>query len=172
MIRPVEGAPPLNAVIVTLGLLVLLQAVAGMIWGGNAALVPARVLDPAASRSAGTRCCSRPFDLFTVLVVAVLIGALVLLFRRTDLGLQMRAAAFAPEVSRLLGVRVGRDVHARLGAGLAGGLAGRRCWSRPRCSSRRRTSTPCSSSASPPRCWAGWRARRARWSAACCSGWR
>src|SRR3954470_24576891 len=35
VIRPVEGAPPLNAIIVTLGLLVLLQAVAGMIWGGN-----------------------------------------------------------------------------------------------------------------------------------------
>src|SRR3954465_1842114 len=34
VIRPVEGAPPLNAIIVTLGLLVLLQAFAGMIWGG------------------------------------------------------------------------------------------------------------------------------------------
>src|SRR3954451_20894717 len=31
IIRPVEGAPPLNAVIVTLGLLVLLEAVAGVI---------------------------------------------------------------------------------------------------------------------------------------------
>src|SRR5258708_21250558 len=35
LIRPVERRPPLNAVIVTLGLLVLLQAVAGMIWGGS-----------------------------------------------------------------------------------------------------------------------------------------
>src|SRR4051812_16755722 len=35
VIRPIEGAPPLNAIIVTLGLLVLLQAFAGMIWGGN-----------------------------------------------------------------------------------------------------------------------------------------
>src|SRR4051812_551886 len=35
LIRPVEGAPPLNAIVVTLGLLVLLQALAGMIWGGN-----------------------------------------------------------------------------------------------------------------------------------------
>src|SRR3954449_11692893 len=30
-----EGPPPLNAIIGTLGLLVLLQAFAGMIWGGN-----------------------------------------------------------------------------------------------------------------------------------------
>ena len=35
VIRPVENAPPLNAVIVTLGLLIFLQAIAGMIWGGE-----------------------------------------------------------------------------------------------------------------------------------------
>ena len=48
-----------------------------------------------------------------------------MLFRRTDLGLQMRAAAFAPEVSRLLGVRVGRMFTAGWAlASLAGSLAG------------------------------------------------
>src|SRR5262249_52863161 len=40
-------------------------------------------------------------------VVAVMV-LLALLFTRTRVGLRMRAAAFAPEVSRLLGVRVGR----------------------------------------------------------------
>ena len=50
---------------------------------------------------------------------------LVVLFRRTDLGLQMRAAAFEPEVSRLLGVRVGRMFGAGWAlASLAGSLAG------------------------------------------------
>src|SRR3954452_16248894 len=33
LVRPVENGPPLNAVIVTLGLLIFLQAFAGMIWG-------------------------------------------------------------------------------------------------------------------------------------------
>src|SRR5438874_1467362 len=33
LVRPVENGPPLNAVIVTLGLLIFLQALAGMIWG-------------------------------------------------------------------------------------------------------------------------------------------
>src|SRR5947199_7983128 len=32
LIRPIESAPPLNAVIVTLGLYTLLVAIAGMIW--------------------------------------------------------------------------------------------------------------------------------------------
>ena len=124
VIRRVEGAPPLNAIIVTLGLLVLLQAAAGMIWGGNPKSFP-----PAFS-IAGYHVGERavlfsPFDLFTILVVAALMLALVVLFRRTSLGLQMRAAALAPEVARLLGVRVGRMFTSGWAlASLAGSLAG------------------------------------------------
>jgi branched-chain amino acid transport system permease protein len=106
VVRPIEGGPPLNPIIVTLGLLVLLEAVAGMIWGGNPRSFP-----PAFSirgyRIAGHAVLFSPNDLFIVLVVAALLVAFVLLFRRTTLGLQMRASAFAPEVARLLGVRVG-----------------------------------------------------------------
>lgn len=106
VIRPVEGAPPLNAVIVTLGLLVLLQAIAGMIWGGNPRSFP-----PAFSirgYEIGDRTVLfSPQDLFAVLIVAAMVVALTLLFRRTDIGLRMRASAFEPEVARLLGVRVG-----------------------------------------------------------------
>jgi branched-chain amino acid transport system permease protein len=124
VVRPVEGGPPLNAVIVTLGLLVLIEAVAGMIWGGNPKSFP-----PAFSiqgyEIGGHAVLFSPFDLFTVIVVAVLLVALLLLFRRTSLGLQMRASAFAPEVSRLLGVRVGRMFTAGWAlASLAGSLAG------------------------------------------------
>ena len=46
LIRPVEGGPPLNAVIVTLGLYTLLVAAAGMIWGNTPQVVPGGVLDP------------------------------------------------------------------------------------------------------------------------------
>src|SRR3954466_4859389 len=124
VIRRVEGAPPLNAIIVTLGLLVLLQAFAGMIWGGNPRSFP-----PAVSIKGfgvgGRTVLFSPFDLFTVLVVAALMIGLLVLFRRTSLGLQMRASAFAPEVSRLLGVRVGRMFTAGWAlASLAGSLAG------------------------------------------------
>jgi branched-chain amino acid transport system permease protein len=95
VIRPVEGAPPLNAIIVTLGLLVLLQAIAGMIWGGNPRSFPP-AFDIAGYQVGGRTVLFSPFDLFTVLVVAALMVALVLLFRRTSLGLQMRAAPFEP----------------------------------------------------------------------------
>jgi branched-chain amino acid transport system permease protein len=124
IIRPVEGAPPLNAVIVTLGLLVLLEAVAGMIWGGQPKSFP-----PAFSikgyEIGGRSVLFSPFDLFTVLVVGGLMLALVALFRFTDLGLRMRAAALEPEVARLLGVRVGRMFTAGWAlASMAGSLAG------------------------------------------------
>ena len=136
MIRPVEGAPPLNAVIVTLGLLVLLQAFAGMVWGGNPRSFP-----PAFSikgfKVGGHTVLFSPFDLFTVLVVARADGrAASLLFRRTDLGLRMRAAAFAPRSRGCSACASARMLTLGLGARLAGGLAGRPARRARRSSSR------------------------------------
>ena len=107
LMRRVEGGPPLNAVIVALGLLILLEAGAGMIWGNTPRSFP-----PAFSirgyKVGGTTLLFSPNDTFTVLVVIAVAAGLALLFRYTALGLRMRAAALAPEVARLLGVRVGR----------------------------------------------------------------
>jgi len=107
LIRRVEGGPPLNAVIVALGLLILLEAAAGMIWGNTPRSFP-----PAFSIRGydvgGTHLLFAPSDTFTVLVVLAVAAGLAVLFRGTALGLRMRAAALAPEVARLLGVRVGR----------------------------------------------------------------
>jgi branched-chain amino acid transport system permease protein len=106
LIRRVEGGPPLNAVIVALGLLILLQAGAGMIWGNTPRSFP-----PAFSilgyEVGGTRLLFAPNDTFTVLVVFAVAAGLAVLFRYTTLGLKMRAAALAPEIARMLGVRVG-----------------------------------------------------------------
>ena len=125
LIRPVESAPPLNAVIVTLGLYIVAGGGRGDDLGQHAAFVPGRVFDPRL-QVGGTTLLFTPNDTFIVLIViAVGASALALLFRATNLGLQMRAAAFAPEVARLLGVRVGRMFT--LGwalAAVAGSLAG------------------------------------------------
>lgn len=106
LVRPVENAPPLNAVILTLGLYTLLVAVAGMIWGNTPRSFPA-AFSLRGYRVGGTNLLFTPNDTFTVLVVIFVAVVLAVLFRRTTLGLRMRAAAFAPEVARLLGVRVG-----------------------------------------------------------------
>jgi len=124
LVRPVTGGPPLNAVIVTLGLLVFLQATAGMVFGGTP-----RSYSPAFGiggfQVGDTRLLFSPADLFILLAVVAVTVALAVLFRRTAVGLRMRAAAFAPEVARLLGVRVSRMLT--LGWALAavvGALAG------------------------------------------------
>jgi branched-chain amino acid transport system permease protein len=124
LIRPLQGKPELNPVIVTIGLLVALEGIAGSIWGNTS-----RGFPPAFSQSGleigHTRIAFSHFDVFILCAVLVLMIATLFLFRGTNLGLRMRASAFAPEVARLLGVRVGRILT--LGwalAAVAGSLAG------------------------------------------------
>jgi branched-chain amino acid transport system permease protein len=124
VVRPVENAPPLNAVIVTLGLLIFLQAAAGMIWGGEPKSFPV-AFGIEGYDVGGIRLLFSSSDLFAVLAVIVVMALLVVLFRGTSVGLRMRAAAFAPETARILGVRVGRTLT--LGwalAAMVGALAG------------------------------------------------
>ncbi len=124
IVRPVESAPPLNVVILTLGLLLFLEALAPMAFGGQIKSFP-----PAFSivglRFGTSQIPFSPFDVFTLGSVLAVMILLLVLFQRTDLGLRMRASAFNPEVSRLLGIRVGRMLT--LGwalASLVGALAG------------------------------------------------
>ncbi len=107
VIRRVEGGPELNAVIVTLGLFVALQALAAILFGATFRSFPA----PFGLRGfsfAGLNLALTPFSLFAIGSVVAVMLSLVALFRFTDVGLRMRASAFNQEVSRLLGVPVGR----------------------------------------------------------------
>ena len=124
LIRPLEGKPELNPVIVTIGLVIVLEGIAGAVYGNSSRGFPA-----AYSQSGlvvgHTKIAFSHFDVFILVAVLLLMAANLVLFRATTLGLRMRAAAFAREVSRLLGVRVG--ILLTLGwalAGVAGALAG------------------------------------------------
>jgi branched-chain amino acid transport system permease protein len=111
-------------VILTLGLYTLLVAAAGMIWGNTPRSFPA-AFSLRGYEVGGTRLLFTPNDTFIVLVVLAVAGLLALLFRATSLGLQLRASAFAPEVARLLGVRVKRMFTIGWAlASVAGSLAG------------------------------------------------
>jgi branched-chain amino acid transport system permease protein len=100
VMRHVGHDRPLNAVIVALGLVLLITAVLGVVYGNEFRPAP-----PAFDRTAGFALLS-PYDVFVFAAVGVTVGALALLFTRTKAGLRLRASAFAPEVSRLLGVNV------------------------------------------------------------------
>jgi branched-chain amino acid transport system permease protein len=122
LIRPVEQSSPLTIVIVTIGLLIALNGLAGWIWTAEVKAFdspfPNKTFDVAgvtiAVQDVGTFC--------VCLVTVVLLWAF---FQFTTLGLALRATAINPTASRLVGVRVGWMLA--LGWGLAamlGAVAG------------------------------------------------
>ena len=124
LIRPLQGRSELNPVIVTIGLLVVLEGVAGAIYGNASRGFPA-AFSQSGLVVGHTRIAFSHFDVFILVAVLVLMTATLILFRATTLGLRMRASAFAGEIARLLGVRVGLLLTLGWGlAGIAGSLAG------------------------------------------------
>jgi branched-chain amino acid transport system permease protein len=122
VIRPVENAPILTIVIVTLGLLVICNSVAGWIWSYVQKPFPS----PFSARPLWLgNIVFGAHDLGEIGVTLLSLLLLFLFFRYTPLGLAMRAAAQNPVSSRLAGIRVSRMLA--LGWGLAaafGAVAG------------------------------------------------
>jgi branched-chain amino acid transport system permease protein len=103
VIRPVERAPILTLVIVTLGLATLFNGLAGFIFG----YVPRSFPSPFSVETVDILGALASYrDLGVIAVSAVVLLAIYLLLQHTTVGLTMRAAAHHPEASRLLGVRV------------------------------------------------------------------
>jgi branched-chain amino acid transport system permease protein len=122
VIRPVENAPILTIVIVCIGLLVILNSLAGWIYSYIQKPFPSPFPE-------------KPFKIGTVFFGAHDLGALgvtlvvlvflYVFFRYTTLGLAMRAAAQNPSSSRLCGIRVGWMLAVGWGlAALVGAVAG------------------------------------------------
>jgi branched-chain amino acid transport system permease protein len=119
VIRPVENAPVLAVVVVFIGLLVILNSIAGWIFTYTIKSFPSP-FPPAL----GIRYMS-PHQVGALLVTLAVLALLYVFFRFTPLGLAMRAAAQNPVSSRLVGIRVGWMLA--LGWGLAaavGAVAG------------------------------------------------
>jgi branched-chain amino acid transport system permease protein len=105
VMRFVDRSSPLNGVVVALGLVLIIQGVLGMIFGNGYRPAPVP-FSREAFEVGGVALLSR-YDIFVFVAVGAVVVLLTVLFTRTATGLRMRAAAFAPDVSRLLGVRVG-----------------------------------------------------------------
>ncbi len=124
VIRPTMNKPQLNAVIVTIGLLTLLEGLAGILFGGQYRSFPA------AFSIIGIKVGTTPlgvsrFDVFVAAAVLVATLALAVAFKYTSAGLRMRAAAFNATIARLSGIRVARVLTVGWAlAGLMGALAG------------------------------------------------
>jgi branched-chain amino acid transport system permease protein len=122
VLRPVEGAPVLTVVIVTIGLALLLNGLAAALWGSEVksfrSAFSTRAIDVGGVAVSVQ-------DIGVIAVSIALVFVLWLFFRFTKLGLALRAAAVNPDESRLVGIRVGWMLA--LGWGLAavlGAVAG------------------------------------------------
>jgi branched-chain amino acid transport system permease protein len=124
IIRPTMNKPPLNGVIVTIGLLVLLEGLAGIFFGGQYRSFPA-AFSVTGLKIGRTALGVSTFDVFVVVAVLVTTLVLAAAFRYTSAGLRMRAAAFNATIARLSGIRVARVLTVGWAlAGLLGALAG------------------------------------------------
>ncbi len=115
LIRPVENAPVLAAVVVTIGLLLIFNSVAGWIYSYTVQDFPSPFPDrPVFGALMTTR------DLGVIAVTLIMLILLFAFFRFTSTGLAMRAAAQNPESARLCGIPVGRMLA--IGWGLAAAI--------------------------------------------------
>jgi branched-chain amino acid transport system permease protein len=116
IIRPIENAPVLSIVIVFVGLLFILNSVAGWIYGYTIKSFPS----PFPSNAWYGGSYMSPHEVGMITVTLAMLALVFMFFRFTPLGLAMRAAAQNPVSSRLVGIRVGWMLA--LGWGLAGSI--------------------------------------------------
>jgi len=111
LVRPLYGKPPINPIVVMVGFLSLLEFAAAAIWTSNTKNLPSPFSQIDYSYHGRTILLS-PFIFFQIITALAIMAIVAIVFRYTKLGLQLRAAALAPETARLLGVRVNRMLTA------------------------------------------------------------
>ena len=114
IIRPIEHKPVLTVVVVFVGLLFILNSIAGLIYGYDIKSFPSPF--PPDAWYAGRFMSAHEVGMISVTLV--MLALVFAFFRFTSLGLAMRAVAQNPSSSQLVGIRVGWMLA--LGWGLAG----------------------------------------------------
>jgi branched-chain amino acid transport system permease protein len=123
VIRPLIGSPVLSAIIATLGLNIVLNSVAGLIWGHQTYTFPSPF-----AFSAPFMLGSVPIPVASVVNIAAglaIVIAMTWFLRFTWIGLGLRAASQNPTVARMMGVSISRTSAIAWGlGGLVGGISG------------------------------------------------
>jgi len=114
VLRPLAQAPLISVLIATLGLMQIINGVAGWIWGYQAKPFPAAV--SGSPISLGSLIITLP-DLVNLLVSLVVMAGFFLLFKFTKLGVAMRAVAENRVAARLMGIPTDRILSLTWGLG-------------------------------------------------------
>jgi branched-chain amino acid transport system permease protein len=120
--RPLRGAPRLAPLITAIGVSIILQHLALMIWSRNVLAFPQIIV----SRTYFIGGAAITTVQIAILAICVgLMGALALLVYRTPLGTAMRATAQNPQVAGLMGIDINRVIALTFVIGAAlGAVAG------------------------------------------------
>ncbi len=116
--RPLRGAPRLAPLITAIGVSIILQHLAMLVWSRNVMafpqIIPLRTYTFAGATITGVQ-------IAILLLCFSIMAGLALLVYRTRLGTAMRATAQNAQVARLMGIDVNRVIAATfvIGAGLA-----------------------------------------------------
>jgi len=105
LIRPFDPSDHLPLVIITLGLFLLVNAIAGIIWRFDPRAFPE--LFPSGNVFTIGNATLRWYTVFTVITLLVTVALLTLLLNKTKVGLAFRAVSSNLESSQLVGIRVG-----------------------------------------------------------------
>jgi branched-subunit amino acid ABC-type transport system permease component len=105
-LRPLRERPVLTRVIVTLGWLLVLQSVAGLIWRDTSYHIPLQIFPQSGVRIAQLTLGYN--QLANIIVAGGLAVGLGIFLKKSPLGVAMRATSDNPSAARLLGIDVNR----------------------------------------------------------------
>lgn len=120
--RPLRGAPRLAPLITAIGISIILQHVALLVWSRNPLAFPQII--PLASYDVGGAIITG-VQIAIITTSVLMMGALTLLVYRTKLGVAMRATSQNPQVAGLMGIDIDRVIAFTFIVGAAlGAVAG------------------------------------------------
>ena len=120
--RPLRGAPRLAPLITAIGISIILQHVALLVWTRNPLAFPQII--PLASFEVGGAIITG-VQITIILTSVLMMGGLTLMVYRTKLGIAMRATSQNPQVAGLMGIDIDRIIAFTFIVGAAlGAVAG------------------------------------------------
>jgi branched-chain amino acid transport system permease protein len=105
--RPLRKAPKLAPLITAIGVSIVLQNLAMLIWGRNYHAFPP-ILPNGEHEILGATITS--VQIAIIIIAAAMMGGLILLINRTRLGRAMRATAENPGIAQLMGVNINQII--------------------------------------------------------------
>ncbi|MDJ1434759.1 branched-chain amino acid ABC transporter permease [Halostagnicola sp. A-GB9-2] len=124
VVRPLSDRNVVDQILITFGLLFMAQELMAILFGtgGQTISRPGWASGPLALPGIGT--VSR-WRFYVILITVILMGALLLFYKRTDFGLVVRGATQDAQMVQLLGIKVNRPYAFVFGIGAAyAGIAG------------------------------------------------